>query len=183
MRVGYVRVSTVEQNEERQIAELRDKAGVEKFFVDKVSAKSAKRPKFDEMMNFLREGDELIVSEFSRLARSTVDLLNIVETLTKKEVKVRSLKEQLDSSTPQGRFMLTIFGAIAEFERELLLQRQREGIKLAKAAGKYKGRNAKKRPKDFDFYKQGYYERTYTVTYIANHYKVSRPTVYKWLKE
>ena len=74
-------------------------------------------------MNFLREGDELIVSKFSRLARSTVDLLNIVETLTKKDVKVRSLKEQLDSSTHQGRFMLTIFGAITEFERELLLQR------------------------------------------------------------
>ena len=176
MRVGYVRVSTVEQSEERQIVELREKAGVEKFFVDKVSAKSAKRPKFDEMMNFLREGDELIVSEFSRLARSTIDLLNIVETLTKKDVKVRSLKEQL-------RFMLTIFGAIAEFERELLLQRQREGIKLAQAAGKYKGRNAKKCPKDFGFYEQGYYERTYTVTAIAKHYKVSRPTVYKWLRE
>ena len=175
--VGYVRVSTVEQNEERQIIELRDKAGVEKFFVDKISAKSAKRPKFDEMMNFLREGDELIVAEFSRLARSTVDLLNIVETLTKKDVKVRSLKEQLDTSTPQGKFMLTIFGAIAEFERELTLQRQREGIKLAQAAGKYKGRNSKKCPKDFAFYEQGYYERTYTVTYIAKHYKVSRPTV------
>ena len=92
MLVGYVRVSTVEQSEERQIVELRDRAGVEKFFVDKVSAK---RPKFDEMMNFLREGDELIVFEFSRLARSTTDLLNIVETLTKKDVKVRSLKEQL----------------------------------------------------------------------------------------
>ena len=183
MLVGYVRVSTVEQSEERQIVELRDRAGVEKFFVDKVSAKSAKRPKFDEMMNFLREGDELIVSEFSRLARSTTDLLNIVESLTKKDVKVRSLKEQLDTSTPQGRFMLTIFGAIAEFERELLLQRQREGIKLAQAAGKYKGRNEKKRPKDFDFYKQGYYERSYTVTAIAKHYKVSRPTVYKWLRQ
>ena len=183
MLVGYVRVSTVEQSEERQIIELREKAGVEKFFVDKVSAKSAQRPKFDEMMNFLREGDELIVSEFSRLARSTTDLLNIVESLTKKDVKVRSLKEQLDTSSPQGKFMLTIFGAIAEFERELLLQRQREGIKLAKAAGKYKGRNAKKCPKDFSFYEQGYYDRVYTVTYIAKHYKVSRPTVYKWLKE
>ena len=183
MRVGYVRVSTIEQNAERQIVELRDKANVEKFFVDKVSAKSAKRPKFDEMMNFLREGDELIVSEFSRLARSTTDLLNIVETLTKKDVKVRSLKEQLDSSTPQGRFMLTIFGAIAEFERELLLQRQREGIQLAKAAGKYKGRDPKIRPKDFDLYKQYYYERTMTVTKIAKHYHVSRPTIYKWLKE
>ena len=183
MKVGYVRVSTVEQTEERQIVELREKAGVEKFFVDKVSAKTAKRPKFEEMMNFLREGDELIVSEFSRLARSTKDLLQIVETLTAKEVKVMSLKEQLDSSTPQGRFMLTIFGAIAEFERELLLQRQREGIQLARAAGKYKGRHEKKRPKDFDFYKQAYYERTMTATAIAKHYKVSRPTVYKWLRQ
>ena len=182
MKVGYVRVSTIEQNEERQIVQLQN-VGVTKFFVDKVSAKSAKRPKFDEMMNFLREGDELIVSEFSRLARSTTDLLQIVETLTEKDVKVRSLKEQLDSSTPQGKFMLTIFGAIAEFERELILQRQREGIQLAKAAGKYKGRNAKKCPKDFDFYKQAYYERTMTVTKIAKHYKVSRPTVYKWLRE
>ena len=112
MRVGYVRVSSVEQNEERQIVALQQKADVEKFFVDKLSSKSAKRPKFDEMMNFLREGDELIVSEFSRLARSTTDLLNIVDSLTKKDVKVFSLKEQLDTSTPQGRFMLTIFGAI-----------------------------------------------------------------------
>ena len=79
--------------------------------------------------------------------------------------------------------MLILFGAIAEFERELILQRQREGIQLAGGFGKYKGRNAKKRPKDFDFYKQGYYSRQYTVTEIANHYKVSRPTVYKWLKQ
>ena len=183
MRVGYVRVSSVEQNEERQIVALKQKADVEKLFVDKISSKSANRPKFDEMMNFLREGDELIVSEFSRLARSTTDLLNIVDSLTKKDVKVRSLKEQLDTSTPQGRFMLTIFGAIAEFERELILQRQREGIQIAKSAGKYKGRNSKKRPKDFDFYKQGYYARQYTVTEIAKHYKVSRPTIYKWLRQ
>ena len=87
MRVGYVRVSTVEQSEERQIIELREKASVEKFFVDKVSAKSAKRPKFDEMMNFLREGDELIVSEFSRLARSTIDLLNIQSSQSQRTVR------------------------------------------------------------------------------------------------
>lgn len=183
MRVGYVRVSTVKQSVESQIVELSEKAGIEKFFVDKVSAKSAKRPKFDEMMNFLREGDELIVTEFSRLARSTVDLLNLVETLTKKNVKVRSLREDLDYSTPQGKFMLTIFGAIAELESGLTLQRQREGIKLAQAAGKYKGGNYKRRPKDFEFYAQGYYEKSYTVTEIAKHYKVSRPTVYKWLRE
>ena len=79
--------------------------------------------------------------------------------------------------------MLTIFGAIAEFERELILQRQREGIQLAKAACKYKGRHEKKRPKDFDYYKQAYFERTMSVTEIAKHYKVSRPTVYKWIRE
>lgn len=182
MKVGYVRVSTIEQNEERQVVELQ-KNDVEKFFVDKISAKSINRPKLEEMMNFLREGDELIISEFSRLARSTVDLLNIIKTLTEKNIKVRSLKEQVDFSTPQGKFMLTIFGAIAEFERELILQRQREGIQIAKAAGKYKGRTEKKCPKDFDFYKQAYYERTMTATKIAKHYKVSRPTVYKWLKQ
>ena len=165
------------------IVELREKAGVEKFFVDKISAKSPQRPKFDEMMNFFRAGDELIVTEFSRLARSTVDLLNIVETLSKQDVKVRSLREDLDSSTPQGKFMLTIFGAVSEFERELTLQRQREGIKLAQAAGKYKGRKSKECPEDFSFYEQGYYEKSYTVTAIAKHYKVSRPTVYKWLRE
>ena len=107
MRVGYVRVSTVEQSVERQIVELLEKAGVDKFFIDKTSAESPQHPKFDEMMNFFRAGDELIVTEFSRLARSTVDLLNIVEILTKKDVKVRSLKEQLDTSTSQGKFMLS----------------------------------------------------------------------------
>ena len=79
--------------------------------------------------------------------------------------------------------MLTIFGTIAEFERELILQCQREGIQIAKAAVKYKGCNAKKRPKDFDFYKQGYYARQYTVTESAKHYKVSRFTVYRWLRQ
>jgi len=100
-----------------KLSNLKKKLASKNFLsiksLPKVSAKSAKRPKFDEMMNFLREGDELIVSEFSRLARFTTNLLNIVESLTKKDVKVRSLKEQLDSSTPQGKFMLTIFGAIA----------------------------------------------------------------------
>jgi DNA invertase Pin-like site-specific DNA recombinase len=87
------------------------------------------------MMRFLREGDVLVVSEFSRLARSTADLLRIVESLNQKGVEVKSLKGQLDTSTPQGKFMLTIFGAIAEFERDLMLQCQREGIRIAQATG------------------------------------------------
>ena len=142
MIVGYVRVSSFEQNEERQIEELKN-FGVEKFFSEKISARAKVRPQFEEMMRFLREGDTLVVSEFSRLARSTGDLLRITETLNQKGVEVKSLKENLDTSTPQGKFMLTIFGAIAEFERDLLLQRQREGIRIAQAAGKYKGRHEK----------------------------------------
>ena len=183
MIVGYVRVSTTEQSEERQILGLQ-KFGVERFFIDKASAKiSSLRPQLEEMIRFLREGDTLIVSEFSRLARSTSDLLRIVESLNQKGVKVQSVKEQLDTSTPQGKFILTIFGAIAEFERDLMIQRQQEGIRIAKAAGRYKGRPGKKRPKDFDKYKQLYYERKITVVDIARHYKTSRTTVYKWIKQ
>ena len=183
MIIGYVRVSTTEQSEERQIVELQ-KFGVEKFFIDKASAKiSSLRLQLEEMIRFLREGDTLIVSEFSRLARSTSDLLRIVDTLNQKGVKVQSVKEQLDTSTPQGKFMLTIFGAIAEFERDLMIQRQQEGIRIAKAAGKYKGRTGKKRPKDFDKYKQLYYERKITVVDIARHYKTSHTTIYKWIKQ
>ena len=182
MIVGYVRVSSFEQNEERQFNELKD-FGVEKFFSEKISARAKVRPQFEEMMRFLREGDILVVSEFSRLARSTADLLKIVEFLNQKGVEVKSLKEQLDTSTPQGKFMLTIFGAIAEFERDLLLQRQREGIKIAQAAGKYKGRHEKKPPNDFDDYKKLWHDHNIKVSEIARRFKVCRSTVYKWLRQ
>ena len=182
MIVGYVRVSSFEQNEDRQINELKN-FGVEKFFSEKISARAKFRPQFEEMMRFLREGDILVVSEFSRLARSTADLLKIVESLNQKGVEVKSLKEQLDTSTPQGKFMLTIFGAIAEFERDLLLQRQREGIRIAQAAGKYKGRHEKKPPEDFDDYKKLWHEHNIKVSEIARRFKVCRSTVYKWLRQ
>ena len=138
-KIGYVRVSTTEQNEERQIISLKEQ-GVEKMFIDKLSGKDTKRPELQKMLEYIREGDTLIVSEYSRLARSTQDLLNLVKQLTDKGVQVISLKENLDTSTPQGKLMLTVFAALAEFERELTLQRQREGITLAKEQGKYKGR-------------------------------------------
>lgn len=138
-KIGYVRVSTTEQNEERQIISLKEQ-GVEKMFIDKLSGKDTKRPALQKMLEYVREGDTLIVSEYSRLARSTQDLLNLVKLLTDKGVQVISLKENFDTSTPQGKLMLTVFAALAEFERELTLQRQREGITLAKEQGKYKGR-------------------------------------------
>ena len=138
-KIGYARVSTQEQNEGRQLAAFEEQ-GVDKVFIDKMSGKDTNRPELRKMLEYVREGDTLIVNEYSRLARSTQDLLSLVKQLTDKKVQVISLKENLDTSTPQGKLMLTVFAALAEFERELTLQRQREGIALAKEQGKYKGR-------------------------------------------
>lgn len=138
-KIGYARVSTQEQNEGRQLAAFEEQ-GVDKVFIDKMSGKDTNRPELRKMLEYVREGDTLIVNEYSRLARSTQDLLYLVKQLTDKKVQVISLKENLDTSTPQGKLMLTVFAALAEFERELTLQRQREGIALAKEQGKYKGR-------------------------------------------
>ena len=139
MRVGYVRCSTIEQNEARQL-KMMEEQKAEKLFIDKASGKNTDRKAFKEMMAFVRAGDMVIVESISRIARNTRDLLSIVSELTEKQVEFVSLKENIDTTTPQGRFMLTVFGALAELERENILERQREGIAIAKDAGKYKGR-------------------------------------------
>lgn len=139
MRVGYVRVSTAEQNPARQM-ELMKSLGVEKIYQEKCSGKNTDRPQFNEMLSFLREGDTLYVESFSRLSRSTRDLLSTVTTLSERGVILVSDKEKFDTGTPQGKFVLTVFAALSEFERESILERQREGIEIAKSEGKYKGR-------------------------------------------
>lgn len=139
MKVGYVRVSTVEQNLARQL-ELMKTLGVEKIYCDKMSGKNTERTEFKEMIEFLREGDTLYVESFSRLSRSTLDFLNTVSRLQAKSVNLVSDKEKMDMSTPQGKFMVTVFAALSELERTSMLERQREGIEIAKAEGKCKGR-------------------------------------------
>ena len=140
MKVGSVRVSTREQNTIRQDILMKE-LGVERVFTDKASGKSRDaRPNLEAMMNFVREGDVVIVESFSRFARSTKDLLKLVEELEEKGVTFISQKEQVDTHTPQGKFMMTVFAALAELERETTLQRQREGIAAAKDAGAYTGR-------------------------------------------
>lgn len=139
MKIGYVRCSTVEQNETRQL-KMMEEQHVEKLFIDKASGKNTDRNAFKEMMMFIRTGDIVVVESISRIARNTRDLLSIVSELTEKSVEFISLKENIDTTTPQGRFMLTVFGALAELERENILERQREGIEIAKSEGKYKGR-------------------------------------------
>lgn len=153
MKVGYVRVSTTEQNTARQEV-LMEKLGVDKMFIEKVSGKDKKRPQLQEMMSFIREGDTLIVESISRFARNTKDLLELTEKLTEKGVKFISQKESIDTSTPSGKFMLTVFAALAQMEREVLLERQREGIEEAKRLGKYKGR--KPIPVDEDLFAEQY---------------------------
>lgn len=139
MRVGYIRCSTIEQNEARQL-KMMNEQNAEKLFIDKASGKNTDRAAFKDMMSFVRAGDTVIVESISRIARNTRDLLSIISELTEKSVEFVSLKESIDTTTPQGRFMLTVFGALAELERENILERQREGIEIAKSEGKYKGR-------------------------------------------
>ena len=139
MKVAYIRVSTEDQNTARQEEAIRN-LGVEKAFIEKVSGKNMDRPQLKAMLDYVREGDTLIVESYSRLARNTKDLLSIIEELEKKGVAFVSLKENIDTSTPQGKLMLTIFAGLAQFERECTLQRQKEGIAIAKTEGKYKGR-------------------------------------------
>ena len=140
MRVGYIRVSTVEQNTARQEV-LMQELDVDKVYIEKVSGKNVNdRLKLQEMLEFIREGDIVVVESISRLARNTKDLLEIVEKLKNKGVVFISKKENIDTDTPSGQFVLTIFGAVAQLERDYILQRQREGIAIAKQEGKYKGR-------------------------------------------
>jgi DNA invertase Pin-like site-specific DNA recombinase len=144
-KMAYVRCSTVEHNEARQLEALREH-GVYKIFVEKASAKDTDRPMLQQLLDFTREGDTVYIKDFSRLARSTKDLLNLTEELDRRGIKLISLKESLDTSTATGRLMLTMIGAINAFERENLLERQREGVSIAKREGKYKGRQRVARP-------------------------------------
>lgn len=139
MKIGYVRVSTEEQNTARQEV-IMQQLGVKKIFIEKVSAKNRNRPELNNLMEFVREGDTVVTESISRMARSTSDLLNIVDELKNKNVEFISQKEKIDTTTPQGKFMLTVFAALAELERDNILQRQKEGIAIAKTEGKYKGR-------------------------------------------
>ena len=183
MKVAYVRVSTVEQNETRQIEAL-EKHGIEKWYIEKVSGKDTNRPKLQEMLDYVREGDTIYIHDFSRLARSTKDLLEIVELLTQKKVRLVSNKENIDSSTPTGKLMLTMIGAIAEFERQNLLERQREGIEIAKREGKFKGGQVKKIDEtEFMRAYQEYQARKITKKQMAEKLHISRPTLDKLISE
>lgn len=179
MNVAYVRVSTVQQNEDRQVSAL-GKYDIEKWFTEKVSGKDMNRPKLQEMLNFVREGDTIFITELSRLARSTLDLYKIAGLLDEKKVNLISMKENIDFSTATGKMLFGLLAVLAQFERDLIRERQAEGIAVAKAQGKKLGRPRVEVPEDiFDGYYNGWKNRLYSIAEISRKLRISTATVYR----
>ncbi|MEU7146132.1 recombinase family protein [Nocardia sp. NPDC046473] len=180
MRVGYIRVSTVDQNTVRQL----DGIDIERSFVDKASGKDTARPKLDELIAFVRDGDTVIVHSMDRLARNLDDLRHLVRLLTGKGVRVEFVKEDLTftgEDSPMATLLLSVMGAFAEFERALILERQREGIAAAKARGAYTGRKPALSPAEADQLRAraAAGERK---SLLAIEFGISRETVYSYLR-
>lgn len=181
LKIGYIRVSTVEQNIARQEVIMK-KLDVEKIFIDKISGKNKERPMLKEMMDFVRSGDIVVVESISRFARNTRDLLELVDQLVAKGVQFVSMKERIDTSTPSGKFMLTVFGAVAQLERDYILQRQKEGIAIAKVNGKYQGRK-KIRNDRFDEIYEKWKNNEMTAVQAMKLLNYSKTTFYRRVKE
>ncbi len=180
MNIAYVRVSTVDQNPERQKEQL-SQHNIEKWFEEKVSGKDTNRVELQAMLGYMREGDKVFVSDFSRLSRSVSDLLQITEMMQTKGVQLISIKENIDTGTSTGKLMLTMIGAIAEFERMNILERQKEGIAIAKREGKYKGRKPKTH-ENFDEVYEKWKNKEITAACASEMLGVSRGTFYNLVK-
>jgi DNA invertase Pin-like site-specific DNA recombinase len=180
-RVGYQRVSTLDQNTARQL----DGIELDKVFTDRASGKDANRPELARAIDYVRDGDTLVVHSMDRLARNLEDLRRIVRELTSSGVKVEFVKESLTfagDDSPMNTLLLSMLGAVAEFERSMILERQREGIAIAKAAGKYKGRKASLTDPQVQQLRTRLAGRE-SVTALAKEFKVSRQTVYNYAAE
>jgi DNA invertase Pin-like site-specific DNA recombinase len=177
-RIGYLRVSTVDQKTDRQL----DGIELDKVFIDKASGKDADRPELARVIDYIREGDTLVVHSMDRLARNLEDLRRLVRELTGQGVKIEFVKENLTfagDDSPMNTLLLSMLGAVAEFERSMILERQREGIALAKAAGKYKGRKAALTDEQADELRARLATGE-SVTGLAREYGISRQSVYNY---
>ena len=181
MKIGYIRVSTQEQNTMRQEV-LMQELGVDEVYIDRLSGKNTDRPELKKMTDYVRKGDTVIVESISRFARNTRDLLELIEKLSEKGVEFVSRKEAIDTTTPTGKFMLTVFGAVAELEREYILQRQREGIAIAKAQGKYAGRKPIERS-NFDAVEKLWRAGTISAAEAMRRLDMSRSTFYRKVRQ
>lgn len=180
MRVGYVRVSSTEQNTARQL----DGIAVERVFTDKASGKDTERPQLSELLEFVREGDTVLVHSMDRLARNLDDLRRLVRHLTGKGIRVEFVKEGLTftgDDGPMSTLLLSMLGAVAEFERSLIKERQREGIEQAKRRGAYKGRKAALSDEQATELRARAAGGEAKAA-LARHYGISRETVYAYLR-
>lgn len=182
MRVAYIRVSTQEQNEARQFAAL-EPYKIEKYFSEKVSGKNMNREQLKIMLDFVREGDIVYVMDFSRLSRSVGDLLSLLQKFQDKKVHLISLKENFDTTTPTGRLMTVMLSAINEFERANILERQAEGIALAKQKGIYKGRKRIQKPPQWKEIYEAYRTRKMTAGEAMKQLGLKRNTFYTFVKQ
>lgn len=180
--VAYIRVSAVDQNLESQ-KELLQKCTINKWFEEKISGKNTDRPQLQAMLEYVREGDTVYVKDLSRLARNTKDLLDIVEYLTNKGVALKSIKESIDTSSNFGKLMITFLAAIYEFERANLLERQKDGIAVAKLKGKYKGRKKVDKPANFSKVYQKWLNREIKSVAAIRELNISEYAFYKFVKE
>ncbi len=181
MKIGYARVSTEEQNLDRQLESLKE-VGCEKVFQEKITGTKKERPELDKLMEQLRSGDLIIVSDLTRLSRSVKDLFSLVDQIEKKGANIKSLKESwMDTSTPQGKLMFTIFAGISQFERDLISQRTLEGLAAARARGR-KGGRPKKDDKSINLALKMYQEKIYSVSEITEATGVSKTTIYRYIR-
>ncbi len=179
-RIGYVRVSSFDQNPERQLEHVQ----LDRIFMDKASGKDSKRPELEALLTFVREGDTIMVHSMDRLARNLDDLRRLVQTLTKRGIRIEFVKENLvftGDDSPMATLMLSIMGAFSEFERSLLRERQREGIALAKKRGVYKGREKALEPKQAERLRRRA-KNGESKTQIAKDFNISRETVYQYIR-
>lgn len=182
MKIGYARVSTQDQNLDRQIDQLKA-AGCEKIFQEKITGTKKDRQELDRLLEQIRPGDTIIISELTRLSRSTKDLFEIVEQMQTKGVDIKSLKETwVDTTTPQGKLMFTIMAGLSQFERDLISQRTKEGLEAARARGRSGGRPAKSN-KDITWAIELYDSNKYSVKEIEEKTGVTKPTLYRYLKD
>lgn len=179
--VGYARVSTDDQNLTLQKDAL-EKAGCTKFFTDTISGSKSSRPGLDELLKYSREGDTVVVWRLDRLGRSLKDLIEIVGKLEVNGIALKSLNESIDTSSSSGKLIFHIFGALAEFERNLIRERTNAGLESAKARGRVGGRPKKLEPKKIDIAKELYKSNEHSVIEICDLVGVSKPTLYKYLK-
>ena len=180
MKIGYARVSTEEQNLDRQLDSLKE-AGCEKIFKEKITGTKKDRSELDKLMEHLREGDLIIISDLTRLSRSVKDLFSLVDQIEKKGANIKSLKESwMDTSTPQGKLMFTIFAGISQFERDLISQRTIEGLNAARARGKQGGR-PKINDKDIKLAIKMYNSKNYSISEITKATGVSKTTLYRYI--